>query len=79
MISGIFICPQYKYDLGKSFYGEELIQVQIGTTNDIFLERERDKKMVFHHFKRKQLELISLFIVQYNGLDFAKNCIFVDS
>jgi hypothetical protein len=23
--------------------------------------------------------LISLFIVQYNGLDFAKNCIFVDS
>lgn len=79
MISGIFICPQYKYDLDKSFYGEELIQVQIGTTNDIFLECERDKKMVFHHFKRKRLELISLFIVQYNGLDFAKNCIFVDS
>jgi hypothetical protein len=75
MISGIFICPQYKYDLDKSFYGEELIQVQIGTTNDIFLECERDKKMVFHHFKRKRLELISLFIVQYNGLDFAKNCI----
>jgi hypothetical protein len=67
------------YDLGESFYEEELIQVQIGTTNDIFLERERNKKMVFHHFKCKRLELISLFLVQYNGLDFAKNCIFVDS
>jgi hypothetical protein len=71
--------PSIGYGLGEGFYEEELIQVQIGTTNDIFLEHERNKKIIFHYFKRKRLELISPFLMQYNGLDFAKNCIFVDS
>jgi hypothetical protein len=58
-----------RHDPSQGCYEEKIIQAQIGTTKDIFFEREMLTKMASLHFKHKQLEPINFVPVQCNDLE----------
>jgi len=55
------------------FHERKIIQAQKGIARDVLIsECERNKKMDFPHFKRKQLRSINFDLILYDGLVFAK-------
>jgi hypothetical protein len=66
-----FAPPVWGVILVRIFTKKKLIQAQIRTIRDIFLEHEGITKIVLHHFKCKWLELINFVLFPCNGLKLA--------